>query len=564
MIIFVPENNNKTYKDMKKVITFIRTSTLQQEVESQLLDNINYLKSLGYDKDEILVIGEAGASAIKLDDQYIKNLEKVYAEIESNPSIELVFAWAIDRIGRDEEVLMKFKNTLIKKRIQLKIKEPELYLLDHNGNVNKGMEIAFSLFATMAKQEMEMKKARFERAKKHYKKQGRFIGGKVRYGFYPDKNKHIQVNEEQATVVREIVNLYLTTNLSQAQLYKELVQRGLHFKYSAVRHILNDKVYYGLDETLPYPAILPAEWYDKVIAKNNSNNLNTDKATRKWYLGAKLVVCPHCGKKMMAHVGSGAYLCRNSLMKVSNTTCDYNKYTNINAIDSIAWHYAKFLHKLFITTKAKEQQEQMQLQLEILHQKLNVANEEKATYTEKIERLAVHNAVGRLSDKSFEKQIAILETEQLANDELIATLKSEIQHTQELITTATNTDSESEAIWRIAQANVVLNEMNYKEMYDIVHKYIKAIHIVEVEVDIPDKGITQCKKIVCENYFGVELKFADVYFNPTVKRAKDKKFFHLTKNGVRYLPNILYLERSHRYKKLKERRARKAKQQAEE
>lgn len=167
----------------KKVIAIVRTSTTQQEIDSQRKEVLSMAIADGYSIDEIEVVGRAGASAIKVDEAYQENMNRVYELIDTIPTIEAVYAWAIDRIGRNEEILMKLKNTLINKKIQLVIKNPSLRLLEANGDVNAGVELAFSLFATMAKQEMEQKKARFNRARKRNDEKGKYNGGYVAYGY---------------------------------------------------------------------------------------------------------------------------------------------------------------------------------------------------------------------------------------------------------------------------------------------------------------------------------------------------------------------------------------------
>lgn len=148
----------------KKVIALIRTSTIQQEIDSQREEVLSLILSDGYSMDEIEVVGEKGASAIKMDEAYLKNINRVYELIEQQP-IKAVYAWAIDRIGRNRTMLNDFRETLIGKHIQLIIKNPELRLLNPDGSENSGIGLAFSLFAEMAVQEMQQKKARFARAK---------------------------------------------------------------------------------------------------------------------------------------------------------------------------------------------------------------------------------------------------------------------------------------------------------------------------------------------------------------------------------------------------------------
>ena len=110
---------------MIKALIIIRTSTKKQEVDSQNYEIVNYVKSIGYTDDEIVVVGTKAASAIKLDDRYKENMNKVYATINSNPSIECVYAWGLDRIGRNEELMVGFKNFLIqKKKVMLLQQKP--------------------------------------------------------------------------------------------------------------------------------------------------------------------------------------------------------------------------------------------------------------------------------------------------------------------------------------------------------------------------------------------------------------------------------------------------------
>lgn len=53
-----------------KVIALIRTSTIAQEVDSQRQELIDFILNDGVKSDDIIVVGCAGASAIKVDDAY--------------------------------------------------------------------------------------------------------------------------------------------------------------------------------------------------------------------------------------------------------------------------------------------------------------------------------------------------------------------------------------------------------------------------------------------------------------------------------------------------------------
>ena len=89
-----------------KDIILIRTSTLRQDVDEQLKETIEFQSSIS--KNETIVVGGKGASAIKLDEQYLYNINRVYNLIEEG-DIECVYAWSVDRIGRNRNFLCSSK-----------------------------------------------------------------------------------------------------------------------------------------------------------------------------------------------------------------------------------------------------------------------------------------------------------------------------------------------------------------------------------------------------------------------------------------------------------------------
>lgn len=252
-----------------KCIAIIRSSTVKQEVESQKKEVVAFAKTKGYQDEDIIVIGGSGASAIKLDAQYLYNINQVYKTIDGS-GIDAVFAFAIDRIGRDEEVLMKFKNYLISKNINLFIQNPNLALLNPDGTVNNGIELAFSLFATMAKQEMLTKKARFDRARQRNKELGKFHGGRITLGYMLDGDNKFVPHPENSQIVKDIFNEYANTPASTHYLAKKYLELGvIHSKTTksqdhSIQHILKNRSYTGVH---PYPPIIDEALFNAVQDK---------------------------------------------------------------------------------------------------------------------------------------------------------------------------------------------------------------------------------------------------------------------------------------------------------
>lgn len=405
----------------KKVIAIIRTSTTQQEIDSQKQEVLSLALADGYSMDEIEVVGKKGASAIKVDDAYKENMNRVYELIENTPTIEAVYAWAIDRIGRNEEILMKLKNTLIDKRIQLVIKNPSLRLLEANGDVNDGVELAFALFATMAKQEMAQKKARFHRARKRNDEMGKYNGGYVAYG-YMVKDGYIVINEEEAKIVRLIFTELASGKYSCDGLARELQSRGVKFKgkkmlFSNVRGILKNKIYCGEQLNSSgvvrnVPQIVSKELYDKATSAISANNpTKTNSTTNRYCFGLRLIKCPYCGCHFS--VAAKLYQCHNHNRNYYDSRQGFEKCPNgisIGAanLDRLLWYAAATVHFEYLKQLTGQRDEEIDEKVEILNQKIQHLREEIDSLTDKRKRINLVFMDGDISKADRDKRLAKL------------------------------------------------------------------------------------------------------------------------------------------------------------
>ena len=316
---------------MAKVILLIRTSTVRQEIESQKNELIQLAKSDNWTEEEMIIIEGVGASAIKLNKLYLEQLEELYHTIDNN-DIAALYAWEISRIGRNEEILMHFKNYLIERKIQLVIKNPSLRLLNPDGSVNNGVELAFSLFATMSKQEMALKQERFKRAKERNKAEGKYTGGRIKIGYKLTKDKHFEEGDD-ADVVRKVFNMYLQENGSCTSIYRHLSALGyfkpFHINASGSKQIarlLSDKAYIG--EGL-YKRLIDDETFNKVQAKLATHSIR--HKTKDIYFCRGLLYDTTYGTSLYASRSSIAYKSRKTVRTIS---------LSINAMDWMIWHCA--------------------------------------------------------------------------------------------------------------------------------------------------------------------------------------------------------------------------------
>ena len=457
---------------MKKAVIIVRTSTVRQEIDSQREEVIKYAMADGYSLDELEVIGDAGSSAIKLDERYLENIQKVYRVIETTPTIECVYAWAIDRIGRKEELLMNFKNFLINKKINLKIKNPSLYLLEPDGRVNSGAELAFSLFATMAKQEMEQKKERFKRAKTRNQKEGKFNGGaETRFG-YSVENGYFVVNKEEADIVRLVFEEYSTGNYSMQKLCDELNSRGIRhrgklFNVAFLHHVLKERTYIGEGNK---PVILDIRLYDKCEQiRNNQTSTLLSKESKTVHLATKLLKCKDCGTNYMANFDR--YVCyKHRFAKRFTDTCSNDHTIRIDVLDNLLWDVAYEMHKEYLSKVDDAKLEELDKEMFIHSQKiLEVGNKIEGLIARK-ERVVELYTDGETTKEQYKKAIEKIKTD-LAN------------YNQQLDAYNERTEVLREMAFKIKHPELN-NEINVTTMEDkkaIVNKHIKSVYIERYE-----------------------------------------------------------------------------------
>lgn len=454
---------------MKKVIVIIRESTIRQEIESQKDEIVNYVLSEGYRRSEIVVIGEAGSSALKLDETYLRALNKVYQTIEKNPSIKCVYAWAIDRIGRNEEVLMNFKNFLISKKINLRIKNPNLSLLNDDGTINLGMELAFSLYATMSKQEMEQKKQRFKRAKARNKKEGKFNGGTARFG-YGVENGYFVVNKEEADIVRLIFEEYSTGNYSMQKLADELNSRGIRNR----GNLINVPFIHKLLTTTDYigegnkAAILDVDLFNKCEnIRNNQTSTLLSKESKTIHLATKILKCRDCGTNYIANFDR--YVCyKHRFSKRFTEGCENNLTIRIDVLDELLWDISYKMHKEYLSIIDEDKVSEVLKDIDILELKINECNSKLEKMKVRKQRIVTLYTDGITDTATYKQAMSKYNADVLTNKAELDTLKEKLASDKDILKYLENPISE-----------IVINSDADKKA--IVNKHIKELYIERAE-----------------------------------------------------------------------------------
>lgn len=491
---------------MKKAIVIIRESTTYQEIESQKTEILNYALKF-YSEDQIEIIGKAGASAIKLDDHYKEIMNSVESLIGGG-GIECVFAWALDRIGRDELQLHTFKKVLTDARVQLRILNPNFSLLREDGSVDPFAELAFSMFSTMAKQEMEQKKSRFGRSKKRNSENMKFNGGWcTKFGYKVDPEGNVVPDKENSDFVVSLFQEFATGKYSINSLTKELRERGITrpdgkvITSTFLRDRLKDTAYLGYtDKKNSHRKYIPLEGvkenWDKVQEVLEKNNISILKAPARHYAALKILKCKECGYNYT--INGGIYRCwlhyNKYVIEDPDKTCSCNHCINADWMDSLLWDTAFSYEVQFSEVLKKQNLELLKEERRVILQKLGEAKKKLGDLENKRGRIVEAYIEGDISKKEKDSKVEGLKIKEGELKNTVAQFMEIAEQKEKLISLMMDGDK----LGKTQNYQELYFRAPNKEKYDIIHRHIKEAYIE------PFKGKTRVSVVM---YSGDQKEF---------------------------------------------------------
>ena len=445
-----------------KAIAVLRVSTEGQQIDDQRDELFEFIRSQGY--DEIIPIEAVGASAIKMDDKYLYMVQKIKDIISQDKDIDSVFVWELSRLGRNEMILMEFKDLFIKNHIQFICKNPFMKLLNDDGSVNAGMELAFSLFATMSKQEMEEKKSRFKRAKKYMSAKGKYLGGNtVKYG-YKVVDGFFQVDEVEGEVVKTVFDMYSTGKHSSYTLAKELQEQGIEIPEFKVCNILRCRAYLGEEVSesgMHYPQIISRELFDRCEEIRQGNKIMMKRGSRIC-LGAKLIKCPVCGATCTSN--SKHYRCsKNSHMG----KCDNKFALNQSVADELLWRTTYPLHLDYLMKASEGKLKEYKKELKTVEEKIAACDKKIANFIRKKQRIIDTYLDGLINKENRDLRLSKLEDDIRFQTDYQIQLQGKREAIERLLETSSVDTYES----FLSSFDVIEAE----DKYDLVHKWIESL-----------------------------------------------------------------------------------------
>ena len=456
-----------------KALAILRVSTTSQTLDEQKDELVSFLHGQGY--DEIIPLEAVGASAIKMDDKYIELVDRVKSAIIQDPSIKAAGVWELSRLGRNEIILFQFKEFFIQHGIQFICKQPYMRLLEEDGSVNAGMELAFSLYATMAKQEMQEKKARFKRAKNGMAQRGEYVGGHVVPYGYKVEGREYAVNEDEAKVIRLAFELYRSGNYSASSLAKELEERGHSITDRKISRMLAYRGYLG--ESVGelgtcFPPIVSKELFDACQEVREENKLNMRSGDRI-ILGAKIIRCPSCGAVCTSN--SKHYVCCKAAHKLG---CENTFHIRHEVADELLIRVASEVHLQWLIDMNSNKADEYRRELEVLDGKLAAGNVKLDEFDAKKERIIDAYIEGRINKKNYDLRLLKLQNDIRVHQSYLTSLQAKIEAITGMLEIG-GPDS-------VEAFTSALDTMDGEEAYKIIHRHIKSLVPKQVSYGVRD------------------------------------------------------------------------------
>ncbi len=457
----------------KKIIILSRISTSPQDIEGQTKDLIRESERLGFDKDHQIII-ESVESAIKLSEEERLGIQKMKYYIETDKDIDSVICWEPSRLARRQDVLYSIREYLFEHHIQLYILNPPVQLLTNDRmRYDTNANTVFSLFATLAENEMMIKKERFKRAKNEMRKRGQKFGGATIFGYIKNKEKKCVPHPLHSKIIVELFNHYANTDSSLYDTY--VYASGLWSDIFPVReykksqrkilHFFETEVY--VTGNWCYVPLISKELWDKVHEKMRKSRCAARYNCKRDLLCRGKIYCGYCGRMM---TGSGgrtmAYICPTDKL--------HNIQINWEIADWIMWEETRNVVNINSTFDITKKINEIQKELDAKTALKKQYKEKKQSLQQQNEKLLSVFLNNRINEELFNKKTDDINDHIRICDEYINKLNTEILSYKNMI-------EDTKTNWNVKAVNVD-NIDDFSTRQEFVRKYIKKMVVERGEI----------------------------------------------------------------------------------
>ncbi|CAZ98716.1 recombinase family protein [Zobellia galactanivorans] len=479
-----------------------------RSIKDQKLLGIELAESLKLPYKVYIDEGISGTKAIADRPAFSEMLDDI-----QDGKITSVYAYDQSRLERSPETRFVFKRLL---------KENNVKLYTDNGLVDTESEEGEMMgdFLSIINQYYARITARkIKSVLKRNAKEGKVHGNILPFGYSKDEKGYLTINEKEAEIVKEIYAKSLS-GIGSSTIKNWLNETGVPTRYNklsgtlttvnkytgkkttkkksdikwsdkTVQDILRNPIYKGKrrwgKEFYDCPAILDADYWQKVNDNLPKNKHNSGKKVDHKYLLKGLLECAKCGRNLYGHrrvsLKDNAYICSSKRIKSQN--CG-SRGINIDYLEDVI--FSRFLKGDKLLEMVRESTKN-----DLDNQRSLKLNKELETLEKRKQEL----------ERQKEKAIRLTLLDEVSESDLSNILKGMDQEHSDANIRISNIKSELEFLKKgLNSQNEIQNDISqmkdntpFNIKRDMIHKYIKRIyitwwpevfeHIIEVSFNLP-------------------------------------------------------------------------------
>ncbi|WP_052406369.1 recombinase family protein [Clostridium culturomicium] len=344
---------------MKRIALYCRVSSDDQRKRETIDNQVDILHAYSEMKEDWIICNEY------LDDGISGTIAfeerpagKRLIEDAKKGLFDAILVYRIDRFGRDTLSGLRASESLRKFEVEI-ISYTEPFDL----NTPTG-RYQFINYLNMAELERNNILDRMFLGATRAAKQGKWLGGIVPYGYYVNNDGYLEVNEDEAVIVRKMFDMYVNEGMNTVDIAVYLNTVGVPcfnnsrksgkrntgvaslWSTGSIQRMLSNSTYMGIHEygkrsnkrketiKREVPPIVPIEVWEKAVQsrKENMKMANRNSPNRTFLLRT-LIKCGECDRTyygVFYRKSPSVYSCsskQSSIKKIYNTNCH-----NINLV----------------------------------------------------------------------------------------------------------------------------------------------------------------------------------------------------------------------------------------
>lgn len=342
-----------------KAIIYGRVSTVTQETQRQVADIKALAKLQGYEILDSFTDKISGTTNSK--DR--KAFSAMVNYLKDN-DVKQIYAWELSRIGRSNIDIHLTIKGFREAGINIHILKEQINTAKNDATSN----LLLGTLASLAEYELESIKSRTMSGMANSIRNGGVGGGVIKQYGYKNVNDKLVIDEDEADIIRDIFNMYLSgtgliaiantlnVNGKETRLKKMVDAGSIKYKNvmktvwtaSTVCKLLHTKLYtgfrkYGATEIqLENLRIIDTDIYEAVQIKMAGKRYTLANAAKWEHIFKGVLYCGHCGGILSMKKNNSTnshYMCFNRFRMQEG--CTDARTINIDLLNNVVYHLTK-------------------------------------------------------------------------------------------------------------------------------------------------------------------------------------------------------------------------------